>query len=327
MFKNIEKNIDLIQKNRDTILDMWMSYDIVQTKLTQNTLNVDFFKDKFAGKVFDFAISVVEKKNETGDCPVIGVMLMLFKKKNIPLSDVFMICVHFKNALLHFAQENSILDDNILREISVLMDYNFEGVINEYVLLYYKDNFIPKKANLNKETQELVEVEIEDVAITQQLDSQSGTSAQLYLQEVNVDMDMIDELDELESDTLNAIDANPELDENSMHESSNLFNKYANVLNTMLEFDELAYTLNLLSDLLNDTPFDSLSDETKFMVDIYLKAIISDLQSWRMAIFITMEAEDIHYLDKTLLSSIAQMQMTLMPQVESSEDEEEIEFF
>lgn len=61
------------------------------------------------------------------------------------------------------------------------------------------------------------------------------------------------------------------------------------------------------------------------MVDIYLKAIISDLQSWRMAIFITMEAEDIHYLDKTLMSSIVQIQMTLMPQEEAQEDE--IKFF
>ena len=324
MFQNIEKHIDLLDANKNNILDMWMSYPIVQTKLTQNTLNIEFFKDKFASKVFDFAMSVVKKTNTVGDCPVIGVMLMLFKKKNIPLSDVFMICVHFKNALLHFAQNNSILDDATLRELSILMDYNFEGVINEYVILYYKDTTSQRKVITKTIPMQQSQVD-EDVTIVETLDAHTGTSAQLYLQEVNVDMEMIEELSELESDTLDSIDAQEELDQNSLDDSSILFRKYAQVLDSMLEFDELTYTLKLLADLLNEVEFNSLSTETKFMVDIYLKAIISDLQSWRMAIFITMEAEDIHYLDKTLLSSIAQIQMTLMPQVETQEDE--IEFF
>jgi len=324
VFQNIEKHIDLLDANKNNILDMWMSYPIVQTKLTQNTLNIEFFKDKFASKVFDFAMSVVKKTNTVGDCPVIGVMLMLFKKKNIPLSDVFMICVHFKNALLHFAQNNSILDDATLRELSILMDYNFEGVINEYVILYYKDTTSQRKVITKTIPMQQSQVD-EDVTIVETLDAHTGTSAQLYLQEVNVDMEMIEELSELESDTLDSIDAQEELDQNSLDDSSILFRKYAQVLDSMLEFDELTYTLKLLADLLNEVEFNSLSTETKFMVDIYLKAIISDLQSWRMAIFITMEAEDIHYLDKTLLSSIAQIQMTLMPQVETQEDE--IEFF
>jgi len=323
VFKNILKHIDLLEKDRDLILDMWMGYDIVQTKLTQNTMDVTFFRDKFATKVFDFAISVVKSENKTGDCPVIGVMLMLFKKKNIPLSDIFMICVHFKNALLHFAYKNSILNNDAIRELSMLMDYNFEGVINEYVLLYYKDSLIRKKASpkicpIKEDSKE----EKNNIGIEEQL---MTTSAEIYLQEVNVDMDLVAELNELETDTLDAIDTQESLDQRTLDESANLFKQYAKVLNTMYEFEELAYTLTLLGDVLTEVHFESMTDETKFMVDIYLKAIISDLQSWRMSIFITMEAEDIHYLDKTLLSSIAQIQMTLMPQVESEEDE--IEFF
>ena len=324
MFKNILKHIDLLEENRDLILDMWMDYEIVQTKLTHNSMDVTFFRDKFATKVFDFAISVVKSENRTGDCPVIGVMLMLFKKKNIPLSDIFMICVHLKNALLHFAYRNSILNSDAIRELSVLMDYNFEGVINEYVLLYYKDSLIRKKpvAKVCPIKEADYRVQSNDTTIVEHVIT---TSAELYLQEVNVDMDLVAELDELETDTLDAINAEETLDQNTLDESANLFKQYAKVLNTMYEFEELAYTLTLLSDVLTEVDFNSMTDETKFMVDIYLKAIISDLRSWRMSIFIIMEAEDIHYLDKTLLSSIAQIQMTLMPQVESEEDE--IEFF
>jgi len=325
MFKNILKHINLLEENRELILDMWMSYDIVQTKLTQNTMDVVFFRDKFATKVFDFTINVIKDEQKSGDCPVIGVMLMLFKKKNIPLSDIFMICVHFKNALLHFAYKNSILNSNSIRELSILMDYNFEGVINEYVLLYYKDSLIKRKKS-NTEIQKKQEVNPKETQSTNKtIKKNLTTSAEMYLQEVNVDMDLVAELNELESDTLDAIDAEATLDQNTLDESANLFKQYAKVLNTMYEFEELAYTLTLLSDLLIEVDFQSITDETKFMVDIYLKAIISDLRSWRISIFISMEAEDIHYLDKTLLSSIAQIQMTLMPQVESIEDE--IEFF
>jgi len=317
MFKNLLKHIDLLEMNQAKILEMWMDYEIVQSKLTRNSMDITFFKEKFATKVFEFAMSVVKSENRTGDCPVIGVMLILFKKKNIPLSDIFMICVHFKNALLHFAANNKILDDKILNEISILMDYNFEGVINEYVLLYYKDSSI-KEVHIPKQCPTkpaLIKIKQEE----------EMTSATLYLQEVEVNIEMIEELNELESDTLDTIDAQETLDQNTLDESSNLFRKYAAVLNDMYEFEELAYTLTLLADVLSEVNFEEISEETKFMVDIYLKAIISDLQSWRMSIFITMEAENIHYLDKTLLSSIAQIQMTLMPQVENEEDE--IEFF
>lgn len=325
MFSHLQKNIQILELNKEHILSLWMEYDIVQKKLTQNQMNITFFREKFASKVFDFAMSVVHTKNCVGDCPVIGVMLMLFKKKNIPLSDIFIICVHFKNALLHFAYENKLLNADTLKELSILMDYNFEGVINEYVLLYYKDPNILKidSSQCNNSKKEQIKKR-EQLAVTT-TPSVPATSAQEYLEEIHLDMEMIEELIELESDTLNALGACEELDETSLEESANLFKKYANVLNSMMEFDELAYTLNLLSDLLNEIIYETIESDTKFMVDIYLKAIISDLRSWREAIFVNKNAEDIHYLDKTLLSSIAQIQMTLMPKVEESE--EEIEFF
>ena len=322
MFTNVLKHINLLETEKDHILDMWMDYTIVQHKLTQNTINVNFFKEKFATKVFDFAMSVIKNENTKGDCPVIGVMLMLFKKKSIPLSDIFIICVHFKNAVLHFASKHEILNDDTLNEISILMDYNFEGVINEYVLLYYNDSQI-KRVKSTQNNPQVSETKMQNKE--EVLQEQHPTSANAYLQEVEINMEMIDELNELESDTLEAIDSQETLDQNSLDESANLFRKYASVLNDMYEFEELGYTLTLLADVLNDVNFTEITEETQFMVNIYLKAIISDLQGWRQSIFITMDAEDIHYLDKTLLSSIAQIQMTLMPQVEDEEDQ--IEFF
>jgi len=130
---------------------------------------------------------------------------------------------------------------------------------------------------------------------------------------------MIHELDELESDTLNAIYASDEtIDRHSLDEAAQLFEQYAKVLYSMYEFEELAYTLTILKELLISTELSGITEETNYMITIYLKAIINDLQSWRMGIFITKEAEDIHYLDKTLLSSVAQLQITLMPRTKQT---------
>jgi hypothetical protein len=293
---------------------MWMDYEIVQKKLQTNGINIDFFRDKFASKVFDFTISVIKSKNEIGECPIIGVMLILFKKKNIPLNDVFMICVHLKNAVFHFLHTNSILDDETINEVSILMDYNFEGVIKEYVQLYYNDTSISNTPSIKHEKVNII-VEQENTT----------TSAKVYIQEVNIDTELIEELDDLEEDTLNAIDQDEFINQKSIIESANLFEQYAKVLNMMYEFEELAYTLTILKDLLNSTDFETLDDTTKNMISTYLSAIISDLRSWRISIFSSQNAEDIHYLDKTLLSSIAQLQITLMPQENNSNDE--IEFF
>lgn len=318
MFHMLTQHLEFLQNNRNTILNMWMEYEVVQKKLRQNKMDVTFFKEKFATKVLEFAISVVKNENKTGDCPVIGVMLILFKKKNIPLSDVFIICVHLKNALLHFFMKHNILSQETLTEISFLMDYNFEGVINEYVLIYYNDSNIHTEINVHT-------LQKNSSIQTPLISEKKTTTAELYLQEVTVDMDAIAELNDLESDTLDAIDAQESINQNVLNEAGNLFHRYANVLNNMLEFEELAYTLTLLSELLLSVEFTKLTQETKYMLDIYLKAIISDLQNWRISIFITREAKHIHYLDKTLLSSIAQIQMTLMPQEENGE--ENIEFF
>ncbi len=326
MFHTLLQNIDTIEKNQKNILDSWMQCDIVNHTLTKHGFEVSFFQEKFASKVLEFAISVIKSENKLGSCPVIGVMLLLFKKKNIPLCDIFMICVHLKNTLFIFMHRNALLNEQMIKELSLLMDHNFNGVINEYVALYYKDTRLPSNIIIDKEE---VEVEVEVVEHTDQtavLHTAQTTSAEDYLQEVDIDMEIIAELDELESDALDAIDSRELITQNSLIESANLFEKYAKVLNMMYEFDELSYTLTILKELLNTTQLDTIDESMANMITIYLKAIISDLQSWRMGIFITKEAEDIHYLDKTLLSSIAQLEVILMPQKES-DNGDEIEFF
>ena len=316
MFSFSPEQIKLLEENKDYILDGWLKYSIVQQTLYRHSIGLDFYKDKFASKVFDYAIGVIKEKNQLGACPVISVMLMLFKKKKIPLSDVFIICVHLKNMLLEFMLVKSLLDKNILDEVSKLMDYNFKGVIDDYVALYYKDIIIHKTCKTNDD-KTFVKTETEVAVVV--------TSASQYMGEVEIEAGLISELDELEDDTLNTIDSQDLITQEALLESSKLFLRYSSTINTLYEFEELAYTLKILGDLLENSDFNEMDDDMQSYIQTYLKAIISDLKTWRMSIFVTQEAEDIHYLDKTLLSSISQLQITLMPNDDNAEDE--IEFF
>ena len=324
MFPVLHSNIILIGDNKNNILDIWMSFDIVKSTLKYHNFEISFFREKFASKVFDYATDVIKSKNEPGNCPVIGVMLILFKKKNIPLSDVFLICVNFKNALLNFTLQNNLLNDKMLSEISILVDYNFYGVIKEYVELYYSDNNVHEINTilLQKNTTQ----EIQSTSITTTVPVLKITSAQEYLLEVYADIEAIAELDELEIDTLNTVDTGKDITKKTLLESAYLFEKYAAVLSTLYEFEQLSYTLTVLKDLLYSTDFKKLDEKKSHVISVYLVAIISDLQNWRISIFVTRDAKDIHQLDKTLMSSIAQLQAILMPDVENQVENKNDDF-
>ena len=183
MFTSLNNNIALIEENKEIILNLWLDYEIVKKTLQSNTLEHNFFKEKFGLKVFEFATGVIKSKNELGNCPVIGVMLILFKKKNIPLADVFIICVHLKNAFIHFLNSNNLLDSKTIDEICMLMDYNFNGVIKEYTLLYYNDEYRSKPCSIQSSQIELQTTEIKS--------KKKKTSAKIYISEIELDLEQI----------------------------------------------------------------------------------------------------------------------------------------
>ena len=139
MFTKILNNIELIENNKEAIVNLWMDYEVVQDRLNRHDLDINSFEKNFANEIFNFALSVVKSENKIGNCPIMNILLMLFKKKNIPLTDVFIICVNLKNAMLQFTCQNDILDNDMIDEISMLMDYNFEGVIDKYTSIYYNN--------------------------------------------------------------------------------------------------------------------------------------------------------------------------------------------
>ena len=103
LFPNLSQHIKVLEKDAPLLLKNWMKSPEVGTVLQQHAMNTDFFGNYFGSKVIEYAFGVIKGNNELGNCPVIGIMLTIYKRKNIPISDVFLIYTHFKNTLIRYA--------------------------------------------------------------------------------------------------------------------------------------------------------------------------------------------------------------------------------
>lgn len=321
MFSKTLEKIDLLENNKKEIINIWLNFEVVQYTLIGHNIKVDFFKKIFAHKILENCLKVIKSQSELGTCPVTNVMLTLFKSKDIPLADIYIIYVHLKNSFLLFLHKESVLDADILTEISMLIDYNLDGIIREYIETHYDND---KHTSISKTV--ITKNNHPKTILSPTQESVKLISAVNYLADIDMDSGMIDELEELEEDAISSIGKEEIITSDAIEESANLFDNYSRVLNMTYEFDELSYTLTILKKLLIKTDFETMDIDTSKMIQVYLMAIIDDLRKWRISIYVDSDAEDIHYLDKTLLSSIAQLEITLIPPEDFS-DEDEIEFF
>ncbi len=326
-FVHLFEHIELLEAAQQQILERWMERSDVRSALRRNGIGPEFFGRHFGSRVIAYALGVVTGEQRLGNCPVISVMLAIFREKEIPLADLFVVCVQLKNTFLDFALEQGILTREVLEEIAALLDHNFEGVIKEYLnptdipltcsIVWEKPT--PQPASSAAQTPSIATPRSASPETT------AVTSAAEYAREVEMDMEMIDELIELEHEAIGHLELFEDLGGRTKEHVVTLFLQYARILNMMLEFQQLAFALNMLRELLEKTEIESLEASNRSGIVIYVKAIIDDLSHWRNAVFIEKSADDIHYLDKTLLSSIAQLEIMLLPN--EGEDDDAIEFF
>jgi len=315
-FDHLVPYIDYFEMAKMGLIQQWVRHPDVVQVFHKHRIAPEFFGQYFGVRIVDYAMGVIRNTNQLGYCPVVGVMLIFFEKKQIALEEIFIICTNLKNTLMQFMLEKEILMRETLNEISRLIDQNFLGVIHDYMQMHNVENEMNSFCSITQK---------EEPNTYYGNDNTNVTSALHYLQAVEIDLEMIDDLGAIEKDTLASIDLTNAMDNEAYRDVIILLNDYIHVVKQLLEFQELAYTLTLLVDLLETTPLESISFENSGVVAIYLKAIMDDLSMWRRSVFVDHSAEDIHYLDKTLFSSIAQLQITLSEGDESMT--EEIEFF
>lgn len=106
---------------------------------------------------------------------------------------------------------------------------------------------------------------------------------------------------------------------------ADIFRSYGMVMEEMLEFQHLAYAISSVENFLRNAEGMEIDETKKKLLVKLLYGFISDLSTWQKSIFITKEAQDIHYLNSSLLSSALQIESILTGA--DMAEEGEIEFF
>ena len=137
-------------------------------------------------------------------------------------------------------------------------------------------------------------------------------------------LENLEEIEDLLDQTLIGFESEPT--HAKMQEIAGHFIAYTEVVELLVEFEHLTFALRSMAEFLGNLPEESLDAErVKKFVTLSLH-LLEDLQNWRNNIFIKQEANDIHYLDSSLLSSCLQLEAIFNTEA-VEEDEGDLEFF
>ncbi len=180
-----------------------------------------------------------------------------------------------------------------------------------------QDNDHKKVRVLNNEERELLKRKHDDIAV----------SSEVYSQELDEYVMLeIQELDEIEQEIRHFILLLENKDQEHLNEIVLRLVKFSSVLSNLMEFKELSFSLSSLADLLGKQNVNELDEDTFKKMLLFLENIIIDLSSWRKIVFIEQSANDIHYMDSSLFSSILQLELIFNTD-QKNEDEDDFELF
>jgi hypothetical protein len=321
--ENLHEQLAFFETHYDELIQIWVNSPIVQEVFLRNKISSEFFENNFATGVVNYFLDIITAKGKMGNCPVMSTMLFLFKKKNIPLKDVHFICSELKNAFVHLLIGHQKLSDELFTELALVLDENLAGVIKDYLVLYYNDH---EKFNQIQQIKIVGEGKVERRKNIEIPRAHRTISAEEFVQDVDIEPYVFEELDELEDDVESLLYAEDFLTNNALKHAIALLENYSRVLNALVLFNHLSSSLHLLSSMLYNVDIDDYTNDENRMINTYVLSILKDLKQWRNTIFVTQNVDNIHYLDDTLLSSIQQLQMVLEGDDEDDEDEN-LEFF
>lgn len=130
--ETLEKEIDTIDQERESLINAWVDDSDVQTILENHRISSTLFKNDYASEILNYFISVVKGLKEIGDCPVISKLLRFFSDKDITSSELFTICTHFRKAMVQHFFHMNVMSEKLYSEIAYIFDKNFAGVLTLY---------------------------------------------------------------------------------------------------------------------------------------------------------------------------------------------------
>lgn len=154
-------------------------------------------------------------------------------------------------------------------------------------------------------------------------------SAEDYLREMSVEfMNKLDSLEVLEESMDSAVfDMQRDTQLSLWPKFSNDLREYAAIIESLFEFQHIAFAIIALANFTDSLQTQTIDPKNRSKLLVILSGILADLTSWRSSIFTVADANDIHYLDSSLLSSCLQAQMIFEESATASDSEDDFELF
>ena len=281
--------LDDLVKNKEKISVLWTNKQNVQEKLESHTIDVEFFRSHYAIKVIEYFLNVIREDEELGNCPVIFTMLDFFKHKNLPLEDIFIICVIFKNTITAYIFDRYTFNHSLFDDISLILDKNFEGVVINYM----------KMKGAIKEINHLSEPVI--------IESKDDET-QEYISYIDYVLESdIYELEELEEDIDNLSIIVTEKSSATIDDTYMLGDKtyrYGVILSNYPLFAELGKCITKLGVNISNNSEVLYKDRNKMLnISALVEGFVNDLIVWRKEIFEN-NIDNPQFLDKSFFSNV-----------------------
>lgn len=129
---------DILIAEKETILTEWVSEEVCAAILERHEIDSNLFKTQYAGSVFDYFMGVVSGTMTIGECPVIAELIEYLKNKELRADELFILCTHFKRAVLNATYRLNLNNQAIFFAVSYLFDHNFAGVLKLYTDTIYQ---------------------------------------------------------------------------------------------------------------------------------------------------------------------------------------------
>ncbi|MDO8454378.1 MAG: hypothetical protein Q7S59_07395 [Sulfurimonas sp.] len=211
---------------------------------------------------------------------------------------------------------NASLEENNLQNFSAC-SLDLYNALRYYIQSYLKFYCEHKFSDAIEVKQEQKEQKIEQNSNSH---VRHKTSAREFLQDVELDYSILEELAELEDEIKDAL-YRDKIDERAKQTTIDFLEKYSRTLSTFYVFKELSYSISILTLSLFHY---ELEKESNCMLVVFLNKVVDDLIEWKNAVFIREDAQDINYIDNSFYANVAQIDILIN---DSECSDTEIEFF
>lgn len=167
--QTLQPHLNLFVQTKHEVLHNWVDQELILAILNLHNVDAEHFINYYAAGVFDYFLSVIKGETELGTCPVMEEFLAYLKNRNFHADELFILCSHFKKAMVDTSYTHTINNQKIFAAISFLFDANFSGILRLYTdTIYQKEQVIAKSLTLLNEYKNAIDV----AAIVSKTDTQ-----------------------------------------------------------------------------------------------------------------------------------------------------------